>query len=149
MSDDGHHGHGKAVLDALGPEARALRQHIPDVFKGFAQLSAAALAPGALDRKTKELLALAVAVVEHCDGCIAAHARGAASAGASEAEVAEAIGVTVLMHGGPATVYGPRAFAAFQEFAAARGGDPLPAPTAPAPASTPTSAAPPPAVANG
>ncbi|MFM7534321.1 MAG: carboxymuconolactone decarboxylase family protein [Acidimicrobiales bacterium] len=114
------HGHGKAVLDALNPEVRALRQHIPEVFKGFAALAGAAMAPGALDRKTKELIALAIAVVEHCDGCIAAHAKGAAAAGATEPEVAEAIGVTVLMHGGPGTVYGPRAFAAFQEYLAAR-----------------------------
>jgi AhpD family alkylhydroperoxidase len=114
------HGHGKAVLDPLGPEARALRQHIPEVYRAFAQLGSAALAPGALDRKTKELIALAIAVVAQCDGCIASHAKGAAYAGATEAEAAEAIGVSVLMHGGPGTVYGPRAFAAFQEFAAAK-----------------------------
>jgi AhpD family alkylhydroperoxidase len=73
--------------------------------------------PGALDTKTKELIALAIAVVEKCDGCIASHARGAAKQGATEAEVAETIGVAVLMTGGPATVYGPRAFAAFRDFA--------------------------------
>lgn len=64
----------------------------------------------------KELIALAIAVAEECDGCIASHARGAARAGATRQEVAEAIGVTILMTGGPATVYGPRAFAAFEDF---------------------------------
>ncbi|MEY4230606.1 MAG: hypothetical protein RLZZ362_1455 [Actinomycetota bacterium] len=118
MSDHSHEtGHGKAVLDDLRPHTRALRQAIPEVYAGFAQVHQAAMAAGALDVKTKELIALAIAVSKQCDGCIASHARGAAQAGASRQEVAEAIGVTVLMNGGPATVYGPRAFAAFEEFA--------------------------------
>jgi alkylhydroperoxidase/carboxymuconolactone decarboxylase family protein YurZ len=54
--------------------------------------------------------------VHGCDGCIASHARGAAKAGATTKEAAEAIGVAILMHGGPATVYGARAYAAFCEF---------------------------------
>jgi AhpD family alkylhydroperoxidase len=89
------------------------------VYRGYAQLRTAALAPGALDVRIKELIALAIAVTRECDGCIASHAEGAARAGATEAEVAEALGVAVLMNGGPATVYGPRAFAAFREFVAA------------------------------
>ena len=67
--------------------------------------------------KTKELIALAIATSEHCDGCMASHARGAARAGATEAEVAETLGVCIQMMGGPGTVYAPRAFAAFREFA--------------------------------
>lgn len=117
MSD---HAHGKAVLDEVQPLGRALRQAIPDVYRGYAELSKAAMAAGALDVKSKELIALAMAVSLQCDGCIASHARGAARAGASRQEVAEAIGVAVLLNGGPATVYGPRAFDAFCEFADAR-----------------------------
>jgi AhpD family alkylhydroperoxidase len=113
------HSHGKGVLDAVNPLARDLRKAIPDVYAGFGQLHAAALAAGALDAKTKELIALAIAISEQCDGCIASHARGAARQGATTAEVAEMIGVTILMSGGPATVYGPRAYAAFCEFAEA------------------------------
>ncbi|NCY17891.1 MAG: carboxymuconolactone decarboxylase family protein, partial [Actinobacteria bacterium] len=55
-----------------------------------------------------------------CDGCIATHARGAASAGATREEVAEALGVAFLMNGGPGTVYGPRAYDAFVEFLEAK-----------------------------
>jgi AhpD family alkylhydroperoxidase len=73
---------------------------------------------GALDKKTNELIALSIAVTQKCDGCIAAHARGAARHGASRAEVAEAIGVSILMSGGPGTVYGPRALDAYDDFAA-------------------------------
>ena len=69
-----------------------------------------------MDVKTKELIAFAIGVIEQCDGCIASHGQSAARAGASRIEAAEAIGVTFLMGGGPATIYGPRAYAAFCEF---------------------------------
>lgn len=104
------------VLDGLLPQHRALRQQIPDVYKGFATLSSAALSDGALSRKLKELMAMAIGIVQGCDGCIASHAQGAARAGATAEEAAEAIGVTILMHGGPATIYGARAYTAFCEF---------------------------------
>lgn len=115
MSDHGQH-----VLDGLRDPVRELRRAIPDVWRGYAELHAAALAEGALPTKVKELIALAIGVSRECDGCIASHAKGAARAGASEQEVAEALGVAVLMNGGPGTVFGPRAFEAFREFAAAR-----------------------------
>ena len=108
-----------AVLKELGPLHRELRRAIPEVYQGFGELHHAAFAPGVLDTKTKELIALAIGVVEGCDGCIASHAQAAARAGATRQEAAEAIGVTFLMKGGPATIYGPRAFDAFCEFEAA------------------------------
>ena len=109
--------HGKEVLAGLRESGGALRAMIPDVYEGFAHTHKAALADGALDARTKELMALSIGVVQKCDGCIASHARGAARAGATEQEVAEAIGVAILMTGGPATVYGPRALEAFRDFA--------------------------------
>ena len=115
MSDA--HAHGKEVLSDLGPLHRNLRRAIPAVYAGFGELSQAAFADGALDRRTKELIALAIGVVEGCDGCIASHGQSAARAGATRQEAAEAIGVAFLMHGGPATVHGARAYEAFCEFA--------------------------------
>lgn len=112
-----NHGHGRTVLRELGPLHRALRQSIPDVYAGFGELHGAAFADGALDVRTKELIALAIGVVEGCDGCIASHAQAAVRAGATRQEAAEAIGVTFLMKGGPATIHGPRAYDAFCEFA--------------------------------
>jgi AhpD family alkylhydroperoxidase len=109
--------YGKAVLDELRPLHRELRHAIPDVYKGFGEFHHAAFAAGALDAKAKELIALAIGVSQRCDGCIASHAEGAAKAGATRQEAAEAIGVAMLMNGGPATIYGPRAYAAFCEFA--------------------------------
>ena len=64
----------------------------------------------------KELIALAIAVADRCDGCIASHARGAVRTGATPEEVAETLGVTIMMGGGPSTVYAPRAWAAYLEF---------------------------------
>jgi AhpD family alkylhydroperoxidase len=110
------HSYGKAVLDDLRPLHRELRRAIPDVYKGFGEFHRAAFAPGELDAKTKELIALAIGVSQRCDGCIASHSEGAAKAGATRQEAAEAIGVAMLMNGGPATIYGPRAYAAFCEF---------------------------------
>lgn len=109
--------HGRAVLNDLQPLHRELRRAIPDVYKGFSELHKAAFTAGELDVKTKELIALAIGVVEGCDGCIASHAHAAFKAGATRQEAAEAIGVTFLMNGGPATIYGPRAYSAFCEFA--------------------------------
>jgi AhpD family alkylhydroperoxidase len=91
----------------------------PKVYKTFSAFHQASLSPGALDVRTKELIALSIAVIERCDWCIASHSEAAARAGATRQEAAEAIGVAFLMGGGPATIYGPRAFSAFCEFAEA------------------------------
>jgi AhpD family alkylhydroperoxidase len=113
----GHEHHwGTEVQTELRPLATELRRAIPDVLQAFAGLSAAAMAPGALDGQTKELIAFAIAITEQCDGCIAAHARSAVRKGISREQVAEMIGVTILMNGGPATVYGPRALDAFDDY---------------------------------
>lgn len=111
------HDHGRGVLADLAPLGRDLRALIPGVYDGFGAMHSAAFGDGVIDKKTKELLALAIAIAVRCDGCIASHARGAAKHGATEAEVAETIGVAIAMSGGPGTVYGPRALAAFREFA--------------------------------
>ena len=111
------HAHGADTLAALSPQTKALRALIPEVYSGFAQLAGAAYADGALPKKFKELVALAIGVVEQCDGCIASHAKGAVRAGATREEAAELIGVVIAMRGGPATVHGPRAFDVFCEFA--------------------------------
>lgn len=104
------------IQSELRPGYERLRQLIPDVTSGYANLHRAAMGNGVLDEKTKELIALAVAITRQCDGCIAAHARGCVRRGASEEEVAEMIGVAIMMNGGPGTVYGPRALSAFIEF---------------------------------
>jgi AhpD family alkylhydroperoxidase len=109
--------HAHDLMNELREPGRELRQAIPDVYAAHAATQRAAMIDGALPTRVKELIALAIAVTRECDGCIAAHARSAAAAKATEAEVAEAMGVAILMNGGPGTVWGPRALAAFKEFA--------------------------------
>jgi AhpD family alkylhydroperoxidase len=96
---------------------RALRELIPEVMNAYHSLGTAVMQDGALPVTTKELIALAISITRECDGCIVAHARGAAQRGVSRQEVAEAIGVAINLNGGPATVWGPRALAAYDEFA--------------------------------
>jgi AhpD family alkylhydroperoxidase len=103
------------TMEELREPTRALRHAVPESWRAFSALRTAAMGPGALDARTKELIALAISVVKGCDGCIAYHARGAATAGATEDEVAEALAVALLMDGGPATTHAPRAFADFLE----------------------------------
>jgi AhpD family alkylhydroperoxidase len=108
--------HFHQVTDDLRGPYRDLVEAIPDVMSGYNALHVAAMGEGALSARMKELIALAISITRECDGCIAAHARGAARRGATLAEVAEMIGVAISMNGGPGTVWGPRALAAFKEF---------------------------------
>jgi len=108
------------VREELRQPALDLQALIPDVLKGYAQMSKAAMSEGALSSTTKELLALAIAITRECDGCIVAHTRGALRQGATRQQVAEAIGVAISMNGGPGTVWGPRALRAYDEAVAAR-----------------------------
>jgi AhpD family alkylhydroperoxidase len=106
------------TMQDLGEPARQLRAEIPEVIGAYSAMQRAVMVDGALPVKVKELIALAISATRECDGCIAAHARRVAAQQASPAEVAEAMGVVVMMNGGPGTVWGPRALAAYQEFSA-------------------------------
>jgi AhpD family alkylhydroperoxidase len=109
--------HYSDVIADLREPTASLRDASPDVWAGFGELHKAAVADGALPARVKELMALAIAVVKQCDGCIAYHAKAAARRGATPEEVADALGVALLMDGGTASVYGPRAWDAYREFA--------------------------------
>ena len=109
-------GHYHDLLRAISEPTKELREHIGPVYDGFGAMHRGAFADGALSPAMKELIATAIAITEECDGCIATHAGGAARKGAPDAEFAEMVGVAILMQGGPGTIYGPRAWEAFQEF---------------------------------
>ena len=102
------------VMANLAP----LHKGVPQVMKGFGDMGKAAIADGALDAKTKELIALAVGVAARCDGCIAFHTKALVKLGATEAEVHETLGVAIYMGGGPSAMYASNAMAAFNEFSA-------------------------------
>jgi AhpD family alkylhydroperoxidase len=105
------------VIEDLVEPTKSLRDASPNAWAGFGQLHKAAVADGALSARVKELMALSIAVVKQCDGCIAYHAKAAARRGATPDEVADALAVALLMDGGTASVYGPRAWDAYHEFA--------------------------------
>lgn len=89
---------------------------IPDVMQGFGALHEATIKSGALDSKTKELIALGIAITVRCDGCIAFHVHDAMQAGANKNEIAETVSVAILMGGGPSVVYGIEAMQAFSQY---------------------------------
>ena len=107
-----------ARIAEIDEYAVQLRKLVLDTVTAFAGLSKAAQTAGALDKKTKELLALAISVAIRCEGCVAYHARGAHRTGASRQEVAETLGVAIQMGGGPSMNYAADALRAFDQFSA-------------------------------
>ena len=97
---------------------KEVRLGSPGVMQAFSAMAAAATAPGALDGKTKELIALAIAVAIRCDGCVAFHAQAAVKHGASREELMETMGMALYMGAGPSLMYAAQAVEAFDQFAA-------------------------------
>ena len=93
-----------------------LRQGAPDTVKAFGSLSTAATVTKAVDTKTKELMALAIGIAIHCEGCVAYHTKMAHQHGATREEVVETVALAVYMGGGPAAVYGGDALRAYNQF---------------------------------
>jgi AhpD family alkylhydroperoxidase len=110
--------HNKEILSRLTHGVLTMKKLAPKVTDGFMAFDKAAVEAGVLDVKTKELIAMSIAVAARCDGCIAVHVNNVLKAGASIEEVAEALGVAVSMGGGPSMVYATRALEALAEFTA-------------------------------
>lgn len=96
----------------------SLSKQISGPISGFTQLHQKSVADGALPKKTKELMALGIAICSRCEGCVTYHVHDALHAGASREEVLEAIGVAVMMGGGPALIYGCEALETLDGFQA-------------------------------
>ena len=93
-----------------------LRAGVPEAMDGFSSLARSAMKPGVLGERHKELIALAIGVAGHCDGCIGFHAKKLAQLGASREEIMETLAVPVYMGGGPSLMYAAEATNAFEEF---------------------------------
>jgi AhpD family alkylhydroperoxidase len=102
----------------------SLRTSTPAVMKAFGELGRAATAPGVLDTKTKELIALALGVAARCDACIGFHTQALVKLGATRQELDEVLAVTTYMGGGPSLMYAANAVAAFDEALAAAAAKP-------------------------
>ena len=104
------------LTQGVSARLATLRTGAPDVLKSFSDLGRAAMADGALDKKTKELMALALGVAARCDPCIGYHMQTLVKLGASRQELDETLAVAVYMGGGPSLMYAANAIAAFEEF---------------------------------
>ena len=109
----------KQLTQTISAHLAPLHKSQPGVMKGFSDMGKAAMAAGALDAKTKELIALAVGVAARCDGCIGFHAKALKDLGATRDEIAEVMAMCVYMGGGPALMYAADALRAFDQFAEA------------------------------
>jgi AhpD family alkylhydroperoxidase len=99
----------KQLAATIGDIARTS----PDIVRSYRTLSEAGSKTGKLDAKTRELIALAVAVSLRCDGCITVHTDAAAKHGATKEELIETLGVAIAVNAGAALVYSARTVDAF------------------------------------
>ncbi|KKW67999.1 alkylhydroperoxidase [Lampropedia cohaerens] len=106
------------ITDTLG-NMKKLGGGIPAVMQNFNALGKSANTPGALDTKTKELIALGIGVAARCDGCIGFHTQALIRLGVTRAEFEEALGVAIYMGGGPSVMYAAKAIAAYEELSTA------------------------------
>ena len=102
-------------------ELRVLHKLNPETAKGFNALSMGAMADGSLDKKTREFLALAIAVTQRCEPCITLHVEALMKAGASRDEVGSCLAMCVHMGGGPALMYVGEAVKAWEAMVPAAG----------------------------
>lgn len=96
-----------------------LTKEIPQTAKGFGQMGQAAKADGALSEKTKEFIALGIAIATRCDSCIGFHVRSLVRLEATREELCEALAMATYMGGGPSYAYSGKALKAYDEFIAA------------------------------
>lgn len=106
-----------AMAAELSSAIKEVRLGSPEVMKHFSAMATAATASGALDTKTKELLAIGIAVAIRCDGCIAFHAKTAMQHGATREEIMETMGLAIYMGAGPSLMYAAQAVEAYDQFA--------------------------------
>lgn len=104
------------ITQSISANLKVLRKDIADTMQGFSAMAQAATKDGALDKKTKELIALAIGVSTRCDGCIGFHSEALVKLGATREEVEETLGMAIYMGGGPSLMYAADAMLAYEQF---------------------------------
>lgn len=104
------------LTKGINAQLAKMRKEMPELMSGFAALAQAATKDGALDKKTKELIAMALAVATHCQGCIGFHSQALVKLNASREELMETLAMAIYMGGGPSLMYAADALAAYEEF---------------------------------
>ncbi|MDR3501034.1 MAG: carboxymuconolactone decarboxylase family protein [Legionella sp.] len=106
------------VTKDITTQLAKMRKEMPDVMTGFSALAQASSKEGVLDKKTKELIAMALAVANHCPGCIGFHSQTLVKLQTSREELLETLAMAIYMGGGPSLMYAAEALEAFEEFSA-------------------------------
>lgn len=109
-------GYFKELTQNVSQQLATLRKNQPQVLGAFGKLAQSAAADGELDKKTKEMIALGIAIAIRCDDCIAFHVKALVGLGMSRAELEEVVGTAVYMGGGPSLMYSTHALQAFDDF---------------------------------
>lgn len=104
------------ITKDISAQLAKFRKEMPDVMAGFSSLAQAASKDGVLNKKTKELIAIALAVANHCPGCIGFHSQTLVKLGVTREELLETLSMAVYMGGGPSLMYAAEALEAFEEF---------------------------------
>lgn len=104
------------ITRSISASLAEYRGAMPEVMKGFSALAQAATKDGVLSKKTKELIALALGVAAHCDGCIGFHVEALVKLGATRQEIEETLAMAVYMGGGPSLMYAAEALTAYQQY---------------------------------
>ncbi len=106
----------KQMTEELLPFVTTLHKELPGVMQAFSSMGKAATQDNALNKKTKELIAIALAVANHCEGCIGFHVQALVKLGVTREELIETLGMAIYMGGGPSVMYAAEALHAFADF---------------------------------
>ncbi len=106
----------ETFMDETLASIAVLAPEIPQTVAGFNRMGTAAKKPGALDEKTKELMALGIAIATRCDSCIGFHVKSLIRLGLTRAELCEALAMAVYMGGGPSYAFSAKALRAYDTF---------------------------------
>ena len=98
-----------------------LSREVPETARGFAMMGRAAKTDGALDERTKEFMALGIAISTRCDSCIGFHVRALGRLGATREQMCEALAMATYMGGGPSYSFSAKALRAYDQFVAEAG----------------------------
>lgn len=108
-----------SLIRDINDNLEPFRKAQPQAMQGFSQLARAAMAPGEVSAKHKELIALAIGVTQRCSGCIGFHVKALHKLQCTRAELEEMLSICVYMGGGPALMYTAEVIKAWDDMAPA------------------------------
>jgi AhpD family alkylhydroperoxidase len=106
----------KSIIGDIGAYSKELHKLIPETMAGFSAMAKAATQTKLIDEKTKEMIALALGVAAHCDGCLGYHTKALVRLGVTREEIGEVLGMAIYMGGGPSLMYAADALRSFDQF---------------------------------